>query len=197
MGLATASTGIFMMLTRHPGVVTDAGTLPARYPTSKRSHADGFSIPVAISVRGYLRAPVDPMDADGNGTLQVPEPASHVGWWVLGASPGAPTGTVLLTGHVDSWTSGLGVFAQLSRIPLGSVVDIEDSNGRDHSYVIRARRTYEKQKLPRDLFTDSGVPRLVLVTCTGPYDRTRQTYTRNLVLYAEPQTGSGSMAMTY
>ncbi|MFF1748121.1 class F sortase [Streptomyces mirabilis] len=124
---------------------------------------------------------------DRQGSLRVPASAKRVGWWVFGAYPGAMAGTVLMVGHVDVRSGELGLFARLDAIRPGAQVDVEDVAGRHHAYVITARRTYKKQEIPPSLFADSGPPRLALVTCTGPYDHSRRTYTKNLVLYGEPR----------
>ena len=40
--------------------------------------------------------------------------------------------------------------------------------------------------LPREVLRARGVPRLVLITCGGPFDQVRRSYRDNLVVYAVP-----------
>ncbi|MEV4443433.1 class F sortase, partial [Streptomyces sp. NPDC049577] len=133
-----------------------------------------------------FRAPVVPVAGRPDGTLEVPAPPDTVGWWALGGRPGAARGTVLLAGHVDSRDRGLGAFAALYDVPLGAHAVVTGADGRRHTYVITARRAYRREALPRGLFSDTGRPRLALVTCTGTYDRARHRYAQNLVLIGEP-----------
>ena len=62
--------------------------------------------------------------------------------------------------------------------------------GEPHSsvrYRVAAVRTYPKQTgIPPDVFTRAGSPRLVLITCGGPFDSATGNYEDNVVLYAVP-----------
>ncbi len=128
-------------------------------------------VPVATTVDGALALPKDPDSG---------------GWWALGASPGAARGTLLIAGHVDTRSTGLGSFAVLHGLRLGTRVEVSAANGHTYPYVVTARRTYPQQALPADLFTRNGAHVLALVTCAGGYDRAAGTYDSNLVLYAVP-----------
>ncbi|MGW5421647.1 class F sortase [Streptomyces sp. NPDC003943] len=103
----------------------------------------------------------------------------------LGATPGSARGTVLLAGHVDT-VAGLGAFAELHDLDLGTRVEVTGADGRIHTYRITARRTYSRSALPADLFSANGTARLALLTCSGDYDSTTGHYADNLVPYATP-----------
>ncbi|MEU9980215.1 class F sortase [Streptomyces sp. NPDC050856] len=166
----------------------DAGTLPpADAPRAVAAEAAAHSPPVTLTVPGHLRAtPVDPVTATRDGSLAVPESPSRLGWWALGAPPGAPRGTLLLAGHLDSATEGAGPFEALHDVPIGARVHVTAADGVRHTYTVVARRTYAKRDLPRDLFTSQGSPRLALVTCAGDFDPDERVYAGNLVLYGVP-----------
>jgi hypothetical protein len=51
-------------------------------------------------------------------------------------------------------------------------------------YAVAARRTYARQRLPRDLFARGGPARLALITCGGRFADGH--YDHNLVVYARP-----------
>jgi hypothetical protein len=164
----------------------DAGTVPdgsseAVVPDSSRA-----SPPRGLMVPGYLQASVVPVATDADGALLVPDSPDRLGWWALGALPGATHGTVLLAGHVDSRDQGLGAFAALRDVPIGTRVQVTAADDRSYSYVINARRTYRKEALPQDLFTGAGAARLALVTCTGRYNGSTHQYEENLVLFGVP-----------
>ncbi|MGK5629989.1 class F sortase [Streptomyces sp. URMC 123] len=185
LGLAALVAGWLMLLPGLPAA-RDAGALPRHRPGVAQRSADAPSPPVGLEVPGRLTARVVPVAHAPDGSLEVPEPPGDVGWWPLGAQPGAAEGTVLLAGHVDSQAHGPGAFAALHRVPLGARVEVTGADGRRHPYVVTARRVYRKADLPRGLFTATGPARLALVTCTGEYDAENRRYAENLVLFGEP-----------
>ncbi|MGW4160981.1 class F sortase [Streptomyces sp. NPDC004788] len=142
---------------------------------------------MAVDVGGphRLHAAVSAVAATREGDLSLPEDGNQVGWWPLGAAPGSAGGTVLLAGHVDT-EAGLGAFAELHNLELGTRAEVTGADGRIHPYRITARRTYPRSELPADLFSANGAPRLALLTCSGDYDSAAGRYADNLVLYAAP-----------
>lgn len=131
------------------------------------------------------RADVEVAETVG-GELLVPTDVRSLGWWDGGAFAGDPFGTVVIAGHVDSKTQGLGFFARLLRARDGDVVTLR-GDGHTLRYRIRAAETVTKNVLAEDnaIFDQAGDHRLVLITCTGAYSPDRG-YDSNLVLYAEP-----------
>lgn len=138
--------------------------------------------PVAFALPAQqVSAPVVTMGVRPDGELDIPQSPRTVGWWVGSPPAGSRSGTVL-AGHVDSRTEGVGAFAALRDVRIGSPVVLTDVFGGKHSYRVTARRTYPKYALPKDVF-HAGVP-LVLITCGGPFDSDRGTYRDNIVVYA-------------
>jgi predicted outer membrane protein len=181
LGLAASVIGVALVFAGPPG---DAGKVPEGRPSAAEREA--AIPPVRLTLHGFVNASVQPVAAARDGQLQVPKSPAGVGWWAAGAAPGSTAGTVLLAGHVDTAQYGRGVFAALSKVPLGTKVTVTTGDGRPHRYQIVARRTYRQEALPTDLFRGSSQPRLALVTCTGPYNHSTHHYTQNLVLYAIP-----------
>ncbi|TCC12290.1 DUF4142 domain-containing protein [Kribbella soli] len=180
LGIAALAAGLVMMFGGQPnntGKVPDAG--------KSSTDREAAVPPVRLKLPGVLEASVQPVATGGHGQLQVPKSSADVGWWAAGAAPGSVGGTVLLAGHVDT-AKGLGVFAALSGVPVGTRVAVTGGDGGEHWYRIVARRTYKQEALPADLFHGAAKPRLALVTCTGSYDRTAHRYSENLVLYGVP-----------
>jgi hypothetical protein len=141
-----------------------------------------------------LEAPIRAIGADPSGALRVPEDGDLLGWWAAGPRPGEPNGTVVLTGHVDTWDEGVGAMARASRLRPGDRVDVA-GGGRSTVYRVAAVRRYPKSQLPAEVFAAFGRPRLVLVTCGGEFDERTRSYSDNLVVYALPDVPSGSPAM--
>jgi hypothetical protein len=55
------------------------------------------------------------------------------------------------------------------------------------SYLVTGRRVYVKTAgLPPDLFAPNNAPRLILITCGGPFDRAEGSYLDNIVVFAAP-----------
>lgn len=53
--------------------------------------------------------------------------------------------------------------------------------------MVTGRRVHVKANgLPPELFTTTGAPRLVLITCGGPFDLATRTYLDNIVVFATP-----------
>lgn len=132
-----------------------------------------------------IDAPVSPVAVSSAGVLGVPDDVRTLGWWDHGAGVGAPAGSTVIDGHVDSATAGPGALFRLADTPLGAAVTLS-SAGHLTRYTVQARRSYPKTTLPGDLFVQTGQPRLVIVTCGGTFDTTARHYSDNIVIYATP-----------
>jgi len=151
-----------------PAPLARAGGIPRRLQLPAE-RIDAAVVPVQVSPRGELGVPFD---------------VTRLGWWASGPLPGTPIGTVVLDGHVDDRT-GPGALFRLARTPLGSPLWLDTTSGPVR-YQVRARRLYDKNQLPGDLFTVDGPGRLVLITCGGPFDSATGHYQDNVVLFAVP-----------
>jgi hypothetical protein len=98
-----------------------------------------------------------------------------------------PSGSVVIDGHVDSATRGLGAFFRLSEAQLGDKVELINAAGRSTGYKVVARRSYAKISLPAEVFARDVGPRLVLITCGGSFDYATRHYANNVVVYAVPR----------
>jgi len=99
--------------------------------------------------------------------------------------PGQPRGTVVLDGHVDSARAGPGALFDLANLGPGRHVVVTTTGGTT-TYVVAARAVYAKRSLPRDVFDQGGPPRLVLLTCGGPFNSRTHHYDDNVVVFATP-----------
>ena len=119
------------------------------------------------------------------GAWDVPEDPQVLGWWSKGGRPGTNTGSTVIVGHVDSAVRGPGALYHLESTAVGSLVSVETDSGLVR-YRVVGRRVYAKSALPSDIFATGGTPRLVLITCGGPFDRRIRHYKDNVVVYAVP-----------
>lgn len=131
-----------------------------------------------------IDAPVVPVGVH-DGAVDVPADAQELGWWSGGARAGASVGSVVVVGHVDVQSSGKGALYHLESVPIGTLAMVETLRG-SVLYKIVGRRVYEKQALPSSVFATDGAPRLVLITCGGPFDRKTLHYADNVVVYGVP-----------
>ncbi|WBQ04812.1 class F sortase [Kribbella sp. CA-293567] len=158
---------------------------PGRVGTPAASQRVRF-VPTELVLPGGARADVLPAATVG-GQLVVPEHVRRVGWWDGGAQAGDPFGSVVIAGHVDSAKEGVGFFARLLKAKPGEVVVLR---GGDHSasYRVDSVTSVLKGALATEsgAFDQTGDHRLVLITCTGAYDRARGGYEKNLVVSATP-----------
>jgi hypothetical protein len=64
---------------------------------------------------------------------------------------------------------------------------VPSAGGRTTSYAVTGLQVVRKAAgLPPSLFDQAGAPRLVLVTCGGPFDERTRSYADNIVVVAIP-----------
>ncbi len=99
------------------------------------------------------------------------------------------TAELVLDGHVDMAGQGPGALFELRAVRPGAAVIVETAGGPEH-WAVDGVRTYLKGHVPAVLFTGAG-PRLVIITCGGPFDWATHHYDDNVVVYASPaRTGT-------
>jgi hypothetical protein len=142
---------------------------------------------IALPTLG-VQAPVVPVALEDDGSMEIPEDVSTVGWFSPGVRPGED-GSAVISGHVDSRVQGRGAFFELGRLDVGDEVVVGGGSG-ERRFEVVARRRYGKAELPIDeLFTRAGPPRLVLITCGGAFDPATRSYEENVVVVAVPADG--------
>ena len=137
----------------------------------------GMSIP-ALQVEAAV-VPASTVD----GVLMPPSDPQQLGWWRGGARPGASRGRVLVTGHTVH--TGGGALDHLGDLASGDRIVVTTTKGLV-AYAVETVTYYPKQTLADDAsatFSQSGAPRLVLITC----ERWNGTsYDGNTVVVARP-----------
>jgi hypothetical protein len=152
--------------------------------TAQIAAADAVPTGLAIPTI-HLQATVRPVH-NVQGSLAVPDDPGEVGWWAAGALPGSATGSVVLDGHVDS-PAGPGALFRLADLHAGDSISVATAGHHQLNYTVTGRRLIAKSRgLPSDLFSLDGGPRLVLISCGGPFDRTTRSYEDNIVVFATP-----------
>ncbi len=167
-----------------PQVVTGRNDYPRYVPAP----GVGKATPVRVRVPSLrIDAPVSPVGVDvKGGVLGVSSSIHRTGWWRDGAAAGASSGVLLVAGHVDSAKAGAGVFFRLHTAKPGARVEIRTAGGRTLAYRVVSVRRYPKARLPIGVWSTRGAPKLVLVTCGGPFDKKSGHYRDNVVVTAVP-----------
>jgi hypothetical protein len=147
----------------------------------------GVGAPVTLAIPSLqVRAKVVPVVSAG-GTLAVPDDPAQVGWWSASAPAGSSRGSVVIDGHVDSAVSGPGALFRLAALRVSDRIVLTTGTGAVRNYVVTGRRVYRKAGgLPADIFDQLGAPRLVLISCGGPFDPAAASYLDNIVVFAAP-----------
>lgn len=134
-------------------------------------------IPRRFCSRRVGCASVVPIRLEGN-TLVPPSDPSELGWW--GQKAGSDQGTTLLVGHTVH--TGGGFLNDLMKVPVGASAAVSG-----HLYTVVSNRVVNKRKVAQiasKLFSQTGPPRLVVVTCTGYHPETG-LYDSNVVMVAQ------------
>lgn len=164
-------------------VAVDRSAATTRSPSSDRPRPVRVQLP-----RLGIDAPVVAVTVGADGLLGVPDDPRQLGWWRGGAGPADRVGSVVIDGHVDSATRGLGALFQLGTSRPGDEVHVSDSRGHSTRYTVVAVRRYAKSAVPAaDVFAQDVWARLVLVTCGGRFDTSTRHYADNIVVYAVPR----------
>jgi hypothetical protein len=134
-----------------------------------------------------IDAPVFPVSISvSSGALAVPPLIHRLGWWRDGMVPGSPTGSTLIAGHVDRAGAGPGAFFRLHEARPGDSVQVTTKSGQTRMYRVVSVQLMPKGRLPTSIYSRRGRPRLVLVTCGGPFDPSIGHYRDNVVVTALP-----------
>lgn len=120
-----------------------------------------------------------------DGSLQVPEDFDLAGWYADGPAPGdteAPPAVIV--GHVDS-TTGPAIFYRLRELVPGQRIDVTREDGSVAVFRVRDAVQYPKAALPTDeVYATRSPSELVLITCSGAFDRAARSYLDNFVVTA-------------
>lgn len=164
-----------------PSRPTPARTSPAPATPALLSPPAALTIPAL-----HVHAAVVPVGVS-HRVLAVPADPAQVGWWTDSVLPGATAGSTVIDGHVDSAAAGPGALFRLGDLQTGDPVAVTTGTGDRRTYAVTGRRVYVKAAgLPPDLFTTTGAPRLVLISCGGPFNYATGSYLDNIVIFAVP-----------
>ena len=168
-------------------VSSDALRTTGGRPAGTAVHAPlSRSTPMQLAVPSIgLSAPLLGLGMDSRGAPELPpfsEPRT-AGWLRDSVTPGE-AGTAVLIGHVDT-RSGPAVMWNLSAVKPGALVEVSRLDGTTAVFTVDRLKSYAKAAFPAALvYGQTPDAELRIITCGGGFDRARQEYTGNVVLFA-------------
>lgn len=147
--------------------------------------------PVGLRIPALgVDVPVVPVGVDrANGGMEIPEDVATVGWYRYGPGFGAEQGSTVLAGHVDR-AGQEGALFDLRELEPEATLVLGGPDGQVRSYAVVSRDQWSKDQVPLErLFARTGAPRLVVITCGGPFDESTRSYRDNVVITAVPTGG--------
>ncbi len=142
-------------------------------------------VPVSVQVPSVgLSSSLVDIGVDDAGALVPPADFGQAGWFAAGPAPGA-VGPAVLAGHVDS-RSGPAVFYRLEDIAPGARVLVGRDDGSTLVFGVTRVAQYPKSAFATaEVYGPTVDAELRLITCGGTFDRSRRSYTDNIVVYAQ------------
>jgi LPXTG-site transpeptidase (sortase) family protein len=164
-----------------------ASTTPLYQQETIKQAEVSFGLPVRLKIpKISVDAAIDPMSLASNGDLEAPSGPRNVGWYRFGPRPG-DRGSAVIDGHYGPWKNGeKSVFDNLNGLTKGDSLYVEDSKGTTITFVVREFRTYgQNDDVPDVFISNDGKAHLNLITCQGIWNKTQQTYSNRLVVFAD------------
>lgn len=149
-------------------------------PALSSSEPTELSIP-KLNIKTNFGAPLGVLK---DGSVEVPNGYTEVGWYKFGPTPGE-VGPAVILGHVDSY-EGPAVFFGLGQLGVGDDIYVTRADGDiAHFKVSEMERNLQSAFPTAKVYGDINHAGLRLVTCSGSFDKGQQRYSHNLVVYAK------------
>ena len=134
---------------------------------------------LSIEKLGIKNARILPMGVNTSGELDTPQNIFDVGWYDASSKPGEG-GTLVIDGHNGGPTK-YGVFKRLPELAVGDILQVERGDGtffnyrvvENNSVLLSESNDYMSTALASP---EEGVESLTLISCTGEWSQSKQTY---------------------
>ncbi len=135
-----------------------------------------------------VQADVEYVELAPDGSMDVPKFIGNVGWYGLGPRPGE-IGSAVIDGHYGILKDGASsIFDNLHKLKVGDKIESLDSDGKSFSFIVRQIRSYDPKADAKDVFTSTdGKAHLNLITCEGVWNKSTQSYSQRLVIFADKE----------
>ena len=144
------------------------------------------SRPLILSIPKIgVSARIESVGTNKKGQMRAPSSFRTVAWYMYGAKPGSK-GASVIVGHVDNALALKGVFFHLNALSLGDDVQVEDTKGVIHRFVVirTASYAYDDATPLQEIFVGSATSsELNLITCGGTWIPSIHSYDKRFVVY--------------
>jgi LPXTG-site transpeptidase (sortase) family protein len=168
---------------------TGPGPAPAPSTTEAAPvEAAPAPLPASVSIPAIgVSSELITLGLNPDGTLAVPQPGpdyDKAAWFDGSPRPG-DTGPAVIEGHVDSAANGPSVFYELGALAVGDRVEVTREDGTVVAFEVYEVRVVPKDDFPTfEVYGNTDVPELRLITCGGPFDSAAGSYEDNVVVFA-------------
>jgi hypothetical protein len=129
-------------------------------------------------------APLTGAGLDHSGALVPPADPAVAGWYTGGPVPGE-TGPAVIAGHVD-WAGSPAAFAGIADLGPGAEVLVEHADGSTSRFTVTRVLHRAKSDFPAaEVYAPTSGAELRLITCGGAFDRSRDSYEDNVIVFAQ------------
>jgi sortase (surface protein transpeptidase) len=152
-----------------PPVATQVTTAAS---TAVKVHPVAIRIPsIQVSSRDVV-----PVGRNPDQTMAVPplNKVGELGWYKYAPVPG-DIGPAFVVAHVDQ-KGQLGLFAKLSQLQAGEIVEIDRSDGQTAVFRVNSNTSFPKTEFPSSIYNNTPDSELNLITCTGTVDKVHHRY---------------------
>lgn len=119
--------------------------------------------------------------------MDAPKDPANVGWYSIGPRPGE-VGSAVIDGHFGYRNNLPAVFDNLSKLPPGDKVYVEDKTGGVVIFVVRESRNYDPSSDATAVFrSNDGKAHLNLITCEGTWNESQKSYLTRLVVFTDKE----------
>lgn len=131
----------------------------------------------------HVDAKIVGVSVNVQGEMETPKTADEVGWFAVGPRPGE-LGSAVIAGHFDDKSGNAGVFSDLGLLNSGDVIKVEDEFGQSRIFVVKGNKIYDPG-YAEDVFAQSDLKHLNLITCDGLWEGDKKSYSKRLVVFAD------------
>lgn len=164
-----------------PGRASEAAAPSDPRPTAPDSGSPAEPARVVIPAIG-VDARLVPVGLKADQSMETPQ-FGLAGWYREGPRPGE-RGPSVIVAHVDS-RRGPDVFFRLRKLARGDEVKVYGQDGSVAVFVVERSEQAPKDELPAErIWNATDEPVLRLITCGGEFDRSRDSYRDNVIVYA-------------
>lgn len=148
-----------------------------QYPTSISPKPTTIEKPLRLVIPAIdVDANIQSLGVNTKGEMEVPNNIVDVGWFELGPRPGK-VGSAVIAGHLNGIHGENGVFANLDKLKKGDLVYITP-----FTFVVSHSQIYDSGYADEVFSKNDGIY-LNLITCNGPWNRTKKEYNTCLVVF--------------